>query len=91
MRWLLLDGDEEKGQIPAGHALDSIDVKRRLDVVAEIGDGARETAAAGIETALEIDDGRLVEPVGTTPAGEVELISLPRWAANAEAFAFDAA
>ena len=25
------------------------------------------------------------------PAGEVELISLPRWAANAEAFAFDAA
>ena len=33
----------------------------------------------------------VVEPNFMTPAGEVELISLPRWAANAEAFEFDAA
>jgi hypothetical protein len=60
---LFFDGDKEEGQLRAGHGFHSIDVERRLDVVAKIGDGARKTSAAGIDTALEIDHGRPVEPV----------------------------
>ena len=50
MGCLLLDGDEEKGQLRAGHGFHSIDVERRLNVVAEVGDGARKAAAAGIDS-----------------------------------------
>jgi hypothetical protein len=61
---------KRKGSSMPVTALDSIDVERRLDVVAEVGNGAGKAAAAGIDTALEINDGFTVEPVRTTPAGE---------------------